>query len=251
MPNIAIAAGGNVAYPLGVLWSLGVEEQVYLVWPFIVRRLEPMALAGLFLAVCLAEPALRYALFPRDPAQQWQWMLTWLRLDGFAIGALLALAARSSWCTASRLGRLAAAGAVVATCAAVAMRRAGVMSRLTRVGASLQFAVVDVLCGCAIAWALARWSRRPLTGAFSAVLRYCGRVSYCLYLIHQFMFWLYDRFAVGAYASVTSLPPALVRSLLVVGASTAIAELSWRFVEAPILARKPRVRAPRAEVVAV
>jgi peptidoglycan/LPS O-acetylase OafA/YrhL len=238
LPNVALAAGVPAAYPLGVLWSLGVEEQVYVVWPLVVRRLTPLALAGFFLAVCLAEPAVRYAMFPRDPAQESQWMLTWLRLDGFAGGGLLALAARSRWCTADRLLSMAVAGAAVAAGAVVVMQRIGVLSRLTRAGASLQFAAADLMFCSVVGLALAIWSRRPPTGMISAVLRHFGRVSYCLYLVHQFIFWLYDRLAPDVLSRGAMLPPALLRGVIVVCISMMIAELSWRFVEAPILALK-------------
>jgi peptidoglycan/LPS O-acetylase OafA/YrhL len=238
LPNVALAAGVPAAYPLGVLWSLGVEEQVYLVWPLVVRRLTPLALAGFFVAVCLAEPALRYVMFPRDPAQESQWMLTWLRLDGFAGGGLLALAARSRWCTIDRLFWMAIAAAVTAGGVVVVMQRAGVLSRITRAGASLQFAVVDLVFCSVVGLALATWSRRPPTGMLSAVLRYCGRVSYCLYLVHQFIFWIYDRLAPAVWSRGATVPPALLRGVIGVCISMMIAELSWRFVEAPILSLK-------------
>jgi peptidoglycan/LPS O-acetylase OafA/YrhL len=38
-PNIAMLMGLWTTAPLALLWSLGIEEQVYLVWPFLVRSL--------------------------------------------------------------------------------------------------------------------------------------------------------------------------------------------------------------------
>ena len=62
LPNIALLAGWWTTGPLAVLWSLGVEEQVYLVWPFLVRvfrREAGMVVRG----VGLVEPFLRYTTF--------------------------------------------------------------------------------------------------------------------------------------------------------------------------------------------
>ncbi len=70
-----------------------------------------------------------------------------------------------------------------------------------------------------------------------AMLRYVGRISYCLYLVHQFAFWSFDRI-VSASPS-RPLGPILVRAVVVLAVSTAIAELSWRYLEAPTLALRP------------
>jgi peptidoglycan/LPS O-acetylase OafA/YrhL len=63
LPNIALIAGWWATGPLAVLWSLGVEEQVYLVWPLLVRVLSMRRLAWFFVAVGVTEPLLRWATF--------------------------------------------------------------------------------------------------------------------------------------------------------------------------------------------
>ncbi len=89
------------------LWSLGVEEQFYLLWPFFVYRLSRRTLWRLCLMIILAGPAIRFVtamLF--DPLQTltgptfnergvnyeqglFLYMLPFAHLDAFASGALL------------------------------------------------------------------------------------------------------------------------------------------------------------------
>ena len=45
VPNIAMLAGMWTSGPLAMLWSLGIEEQVYLAWPLLVRSLTTRRLA--------------------------------------------------------------------------------------------------------------------------------------------------------------------------------------------------------------
>src|SRR5581483_122872 len=47
--------------PLGVTWSLAVEEQFYLIWPWIIRYCSPQRLQRLAILVMCASPLLRLA----------------------------------------------------------------------------------------------------------------------------------------------------------------------------------------------
>lgn len=85
---------GNVnasenASTLAVTWSLAVEEQFYLVMPFLVLFLSRKMLAGVMFAVLVASP------FIRADYQGIASMGNFTRLDGLAWGVLLALAIRS------------------------------------------------------------------------------------------------------------------------------------------------------------
>jgi peptidoglycan/LPS O-acetylase OafA/YrhL len=241
MPNIAMLAGMWTTAPLAVLWSLGIEEQVYLVWPFLVRALTMRRLAWFFVVLGVAEPLLRYVTFAtshgvmRDGIS----MATWLRLDGFAWGGLLAILVRDIRDAPSPGKRLAAFGTgAIVTAIGVAGIGAwtGYLSRKTGVGNAVQLACADLLFAGVVAVALSsrhgRSGTRRLAG--HSVLSYFGRISYCLYLVHLFAFWSFDKLA--AVRPPISFGPVVVRAVIVLAVSTAIAELSWRYLEAPLLA---------------
>jgi peptidoglycan/LPS O-acetylase OafA/YrhL len=80
-------------FPIRHLWSLSVEEHYYLLWPLAVLKLPKGTLKKLLLGIILAEVFSRlvftYLVPGRDPYAIY--FLTPFRLDGIALGSLLAL----------------------------------------------------------------------------------------------------------------------------------------------------------------
>jgi peptidoglycan/LPS O-acetylase OafA/YrhL len=232
MPNLALAAGFWSSGPLAVLWSLGIEEQVYVAWPLLVRWLQPRRLAWLFVALGVSQPALRAATLASGVSPDALSLATWLRLDGFAWGGLLALIIRDPRITRGRLTAVAGAALACSTGVAACCVATGNLSRRTLTGSALQFATIDLLFAGVLAASLSwAWSvpRRPRR----SVLASYGRISYCVYIVHLFVFWSFDRIA-GVTPPI-ALGPAVVRAVIVLVVCTLIAEMSWRYIEAPAL----------------
>jgi peptidoglycan/LPS O-acetylase OafA/YrhL len=75
---------------LGHFWSLAVEEQFYLVWPFIVLALCRESLLKLCIGIVALTPILRLAFYAAGANQYWIWMFTLCQMDSLALGAMLA-----------------------------------------------------------------------------------------------------------------------------------------------------------------
>jgi peptidoglycan/LPS O-acetylase OafA/YrhL len=236
--NVAIVGAGRFLMPvagftLNHFWSLAVEEQFYLVWPLVVRWLPRLLLAVLCLVLVAGATPLRMWADESTGAAFASYVLMPLRLDGLATGALVALAVRR-W----------------------SFERWGVPAFI--VACVSGFGLVDVL-----AFDLTRWQWRgtfsclvfgavlaaslPASGPMarllsSGLLRWCGVRSYGLYVFHH-LFKLGWMAALKPSRLVDQLGPVGGAGLYALGAglgSAAVAAVSWRWFEKPVLRWKAR-----------
>jgi peptidoglycan/LPS O-acetylase OafA/YrhL len=73
-------------------WSLAIEEQFYAAWPILVSLLRPRVLVGLAAAAFVSSAFIREYLFSHSGVIWLPYINTFGRLDGLALGALLAIA---------------------------------------------------------------------------------------------------------------------------------------------------------------
>ena len=236
--NVAIVGAGRFLMPvagftLNHFWSLAVEEQFYLVWPMVVHRLSRVLLGAVCLAIVVGSTPLRMWADEVTRAPFAAYVLMPLRLDGLAMGALVALAARR-W----RLDRW----------------------RWPALGVAL---LSGALLVDALAFDLTRWQWRgtfaclvfgsvlaaalPRDGAMtrllsSRLLRWCGVRSYGLYVFHH-LFKLGWLATLRPAQLVELLGPVGGAGLYALGAvvgSALLASASWRWFEKPVLRWKVR-----------
>lgn len=230
LPNLAAYLGLPILPGAGPYWSLGVEEQFYLVWPWIVLLCGRRAIVGAGLVVIAAAPLLR-ALTPAAIEA------TWCRADGLALGSLLAIwyagwdgDRRSAGRLALALAGLAAFVSVVG--APFGVNRAGTLSDAFRISQSI------ALFGGLIVAAVA-YSGAPALGFLRSRFAVAtGLYSYCIYVIHRPLTDAYDHFADGTAFSVDHLSPwagMLLRGAVVIGTAYGLAALSQRFLERPVM----------------
>ena len=207
------------AGPLGVTWSLGVEELFYLAWAPVVSFLSLGQVRRLAVSILVLSPPLRLYL-------TWDHVLIYsnpfCRLDGLMAGALLAVLLRSGGFRPDRY--LGPAWSVLLACGALAVVTntygAPWLSFSMTSLASLSFVFVSL-------FSPKLWFQRLLRNKF---LSYTGVVSYGLYLLHKIPIDLIK-------ASGMNLSPLLSFILTLLG-SYMLAFASWHVLERPFLKLK-------------
>ena len=237
---------------LGLSWTLSVEEQFYLLWPFVVRALSARALAGLCAALVIASPLLRWGmLYASDNP-----LLTHVSLssnfDGLALGGLIAVLRQDSglmrW-TAPRIG-LALAGVSGLALAALFQAHGFHYFADSRVWMSATVntlffpALVAIFFSGILMLALVSESRFARLLSFRPLVA-LGRISYGVYLYHVLVSFVLTRaFWIDVFLPIPGNEPhpAVVPLLYFArfAVTILIAAISFRYLEMPLLKLKAR-----------
>jgi peptidoglycan/LPS O-acetylase OafA/YrhL len=224
-------------------WSLAVEEQFYLFWPFLVWRLERRTLMRLCLGLVVAGPVVRMGLrFAFEPEVAHVAMIA--RLDALALGAYLVLLARGEGLERARQWAVPALVASGATLAAIFLARGGLFSSDLWMQAA-GYSATAVLAGSLLVRAL---HRPGWTG--SRQLQFLGRYCYGLYVFNGPLAHLLGLIPAAWFRPVFGylLPAQLLLVAVGLALNIGFALLSWHLLEKRCLALRPaRKPAPAAE----
>jgi peptidoglycan/LPS O-acetylase OafA/YrhL len=233
---------------LGHFWSLAVEEQFYLVWPWLVIGLGERALVRACLAIVAGGLITRIVLVAAGvpPSSVYSWTIT--RADALVIGALAALAVRSPPWRALLLRAWRPAGfALLVVLGALAAATHGI-SRVNPLMQTVGYSVIALLSALLVVKAaLAPPAGDPRVPRWKAFAAYLGKRSYAIYVVHLPLklalahFWARRLQAASAQWPIAT-DVALV--LVLSAASIAVAQVTWVALERPFLALKDRF-APR------
>jgi peptidoglycan/LPS O-acetylase OafA/YrhL len=224
------------------LWSLAVEEQFYLLWPWLAKLLPRRVFAGIAVSCLVVCPALRGISCHTHFALGDPYSMTYLVADNLAMGACVAIFLRSRMATRERARTLCAvllgAGAVLLAISVPT----GWLHRNSPWGCALQSVPFLWLFAGLLILSLLIGERRTVM-FWTKPLRGLGYLSYGLYLCHLLPMKWFDQAAarLGRQPGhALSLSYVLFRFVVTFAASIAISFLSRRYYEEFFLRLKRR-----------
>jgi peptidoglycan/LPS O-acetylase OafA/YrhL len=219
LQNFLLPVSTNAVGPLGVTWSLAIEEQFYLFWPLVLRYCSLTQLRRLAITELCVSPALRYYLSVRHVDL---YTNVFGRLDALMAGALLAILLRSQNFVPAKFIKRAWILFVIAT--SLAFLTEGFQARW------IVFSFTALASGSFIYLALfceQKWLQAVMNNRF---LVYTGTISYGLYLLHKISSGMVQTLHLDRN-------PYLLYPIILLG-SYALAAFSWNLLEKPFLKLK-------------
>jgi peptidoglycan/LPS O-acetylase OafA/YrhL len=219
LQNFLVPIPSMATGPLGVTWSLAVEEQFYLIWPLIVRFCTESQLRKIAIAVICISPALRFYL---SLHQVNIYSNPFCRSDGLMAGALLALVLRSSSFLPSNFLKRAWIILLVSSPLALALETLHARWIVFSLTAMASTALIFLAL-----FSTQRWLQAVLTNRF---LVYTGTISYGIYLLQKLPLDGAKMFHLDQYQFL-ALP-------VTTAVTYAMATISWNLLERPFLKLK-------------
>jgi peptidoglycan/LPS O-acetylase OafA/YrhL len=228
LTNFYIVMKGEWIGAASHLWTLSVEEQFYLVWPWIVFFLPKRWLLPTFVSIVIFAVGYRAVAF--NWLGPWQNVTPFASFDCFGAGALLAMAQRRDCDGNPRLRRVLCIIGLLVGIPLLIIAVAGqfplesIPGRLGAMNLAMTLLFVPLISGAASGF----------TGPAGMILmqkpiRYIGKISYGIYIYHMPV-----GFAIGHSSWLNTLPRFIPHSVVLLSATLGLAALSWHLFERPI-----------------
>ena len=242
LSNLHVLLTGSWTGRFSPLWSLSVLEQFYLVWPALIFCCPRRYLLGLTIATVAMGPLYRLLCLAFDASPLYWCVVPLASLDQLGCGALLALcnkdivskiAQQRIYWLAGRVCIPAFVLLLIGKCAG--FNPAGSAIYVTTVAS---FAFLRLIHSTSVGY----------TGWLKAIfempiLRHMGRMSYSIFLLHNFSELLVPR--IGILRAILDSP---YKGLLLFPLTILLAHIAWRIIEKPILALRHKHASQEPEV---
>ncbi|MBT3812116.1 MAG: acyltransferase [Gammaproteobacteria bacterium] len=219
------------------LWTLAIEEQFYLIWPFTVLYLKshPKRLLTLFITVIVLAIGTRFYLLTHDFSVLQTKVFSLTSFDFFAIGALMALVSLDNH------KRLKEFGYPLMLLGFVFYYGTYYLTNEIIFIAIGQFfigvAAAGLICNAINAESKHNFLHNDLTV-------HLGKISYGIYLYHNVIVAYYAE--IMAYLGIAVGDSIIIKILCCILLTVGISELSFRIIEKPILRFKTKFRSVKA-----
>jgi peptidoglycan/LPS O-acetylase OafA/YrhL len=232
--NLGSLLGFTLVGTFGVYWSLAVEEHFYFLWPFLCRRLSSSALVRTLIAAIALEPLARLAC-ARYGNLESVYYLTIYRLDGLALGALLAVFVRWPKATVARGTILATFLIVSGATITLLLISFRCFSRRSSLGASLQFTGLDILIAGLFLLVLILGRNLRERHGLLRPLGFLGDISYFAYLNHLLFVRVFDHLWGIENNEISAGWIALLRGVTILCAIMIVGKASRSIFELPLI----------------
>ena len=233
-----VVHAGDEGLPLGVAWSLGIEEKFYVVWPFLAFVLLRGRSSRAQIAGLLATGLLLVSAF--GPVIDGQLLVHYVSI---LVGCILAFVLHDprGYARLGGLGRPRVLGWLLVLVAVLWLIPMPARADFVPIPDIPVFVVPVALAIGALVTALPATTMRLSPYALVRV----GKLSYALYLTHQLVLNAVDRVLPAA---LTGVPRGLTTLVLAVPPALVLCEVLHRTVEVPMIRLGHRLGAPRPAV---
>lgn len=229
------------ATALNHYWSLAVEEQFYLVWPFVILFIrKPNRLLIFCLTTLILIIAIRLFIWnEREFFPSWQWLFLFTRIDGILIGSMLAIMHHIN---PNLLRRYFTGFIIFLTAANYAFyfinRSKNFEYPAWAIAGYTTFSAIFAL----VAYEVITNGNRLIVGALSlAPLRFIGKYSYGFYIFHWPIFLIakpYTDRLVANFLTPNSIGFLIFSAILATGLAFVVSVASFHFFEKHFLKLK-------------
>jgi peptidoglycan/LPS O-acetylase OafA/YrhL len=241
IPGLHLRSVESALY-VGHFWSLAVEEQFYLIWPFLLWLAAPSIPRAMMLCAVTWLLSFGFRIVMMGLAADFEWASWFLlaRAGELSTGAFLALAIRRADFrkVVSELSKPILAATAVMLIALFIWSGDVNMEKSSTI--AVGYAVFGIFFAALLACCLEKglWSH-----VFEwPLLRWIGRISYGVYVYHLLLsaVWLWIAFRIAPNAGKNGRM-ALVAFVALIG-TLIVANLSYRFIESPFLRLKAKFK---------
>ena len=226
-----IAYGWPIHSIIGALWTVSIEEQFYLLWPPLVRKLSRNHIALAAIGMFVVSNVTRVVMIAIHGGMNSIWCNTLARLDPIAAGILVAVVLRGTIPSFKLGARLAMLCCGIVPLALVAsFWQIHQPARLEWIPTLVGFPVVAVSCMIILLGVLGI-AVRPTRS-----LLYLGKISYGLYVYHALGNVLSNKL-IPVHQSFAELA---LRPAVALGFTLVLAATSYAILEKPFLKLKKR-----------